>query len=527
MSKHSIESSHGLKKWLPPLEWFPLYSSNWIRSDLGAGITTAAAIIPQSLAFATIAGLPVEMGLYTPLVLMVVYAILGTSRVLMVSTTSTISLLTAATLLPVIQNNEPSLYLTAATTLAFLVGIFLILAGVLRLGILANLISLPVLTGFKAGIGVVIIVRQIAKAIGVSIENAPFLKTVVALLLSIDDIHWATFSLALVTLAILIFFPRVTGKIPAPLVAIVLSVLAAALLNLESLGVALVGEFPSGLPSPTLPDLDLISQLWPGALGIALMSLIESIAAGRSFTQKGEPTINANQELVALGVANAAGGFLQAYPGSGGISITAVNRRAGAKSQISGLIVVAIIALTLLFLTRFVALIPQAALGAMIIVASARLISLKDFRAIYHNRYTEFVWAVVAFAGVVLLGTLEGILIAVAISISTILLQASFPPVYELGRKNGTTDVFRPLSPDHPEDETFPGLLIVRGEGRLNFFTAPNTADKVRTLIQEAEPQVVVIDFSGIPNIEYTTLTRLAEVEEEMRAEGITLWWQH
>jgi len=523
MTVKQIETPHGIKKYLPIFQWLPVYKPDWLRSDLVAGLTTAAVVIPQSMAYATIAGLPVEVGLYAALVPMVVYAILGTSRVLSVSVTSTISILTATTLLSVVQGSNPTEYLTAATTLAVLVGIFLILAGVLRLGILANLISQPVLTGFKAGVGLVIFVGQIAKVLGVSIEKAPFLQTLVALLQSLDEIHWMTFGVALVTLAILIFLPRLTVKVPAPLVAVVFGILASALLSLESLGVALVGDIPSSLPSLTLPDLSLLGGLWPGALGIALMSFIESIAAGRSFAKKGEQTIDANQELLALGFANIGGGLFQAYPGGGGTSQTAVNRQSGAKTQISSLVTAAVVAVTLLVLAGFTSLMPEATLGALVLVAAAGLINLDNFRAIRRIRSTEFVWAIVAFVGVVLLGTLEGILIAVLISVLTLLVQSSFPPVYALGRKPGT-DVFRPLSPDHPDDETFPGLLIVRTEGRMNFASAPNTTDKLLDLVYQAQPRVLVIESSAIPDLEYTALKMLAEFDEDLSDQGITLW---
>jgi len=523
MMTHSVEPPHGLKKYLPLLQWLPVYPSKWLRLDLVAGLTTAAVVIPQSMAYATIAGLPVEVGLYTPLVLMVVYALLGTSRVLMVSTTSTISLLTAATLSMVVPKGDSDQYLTAATTLAFLVGVFLILAGLLRLGVLANLISLPVLTGFKAGIGVVIFVGQIPKVLGISIEDGSFLQDIFAILRGLNDIHWMTFAVALLMLVILIFLPRVNSKIPASLVAVVLGILASALLNLEAQGVELVGDIPSRLPSLRWPDMALLSQLWPGALGIALMAFIESIAAGRSFALKVEPKIEANQELIALGAANLAGSLLQAYPGGGGTSITAVNRKAGAKTQISGLVISAMVALTVLVLARFVSFMPEATLGALVMVAAVGLIGLKDFRAMLRVRSTEFVWAIVAFLGVVLLGTLQGILIAVIVSILTLIYQASFPPVYALRRKPGT-DVFRPVSPEHPKDETIPGLLMIRTEGRLNFMSAPSTSEKGWDLIHRSHPRVLVLEFSGIPDLEYTALNMLTKFEEELRAEGITLW---
>jgi SulP family sulfate permease len=523
MSLGQIETPQGIKKYLPILGWLPGYPSKWLRQDLVAGLTTAAVVIPQAMAYATIAGLPVEVGLYTVLILMVVYAILGTSRVLMVSVTSTISILTAATLASVVPEGDSAAYLTAAATLAVLVGVFLILAGLLRLGILANLISKPVLTGFKAGVGVVIFVGQIAKVLGVSIDKAPFLQTLVALIQSLDTIHWVTFGVALVSLAILIFLPRIRPQIPAALMAVFLGILASALLNLEALGVSIVGDIPSGLPTPKLPDLSLVSQLWAGALGIALMSFIESNAAGRSFLRKGEPPINANQELVALGIANIGSSLFQGYAGGGGTSITAVNRNAGAKTQLTSIIIVISVILTLLFLASVIGLLPQATLGAMVMVAAAGLISIESFRQIRRIRNTEFIWAVIAFLGVVLLGTLEGILIAVLISILTLFIQSSFPPVYALGRKPGT-DVFRPLSTDHPDDETFPGLLMVRTEGRMNFSSAPNATAKFLTMIEGMDLQVIAIDFSAIPDLEYTALENLEELDEQLNSQGIELW---
>jgi high affinity sulfate transporter 1 len=523
MTTGHIETPHGIKKYLPILGWLPGYPSKWLRQDLVAGLTTAAVVIPQAMAYATIAGLPVEVGLYTVLILMVVYAILGTSRVLMVSVTSTISILTASTLASAVPDGDSGAYLTAAATLALLVGVFLVLAGLLRLGILANLISKPVLTGFKAGVGVVIFVGQIAKVLGVSIDKAPFLQTLVALFQSLNMIHWLTFGVALVSLAILVFLPRVRRKIPAALVVVFLGILASAMLNFEALGVSIVGDIPSGLPTPKLPDLSLVSQLWAGALGIALMSFIESNAAGRSFLRKGEPPINANQELVALGIANIGSSLFQGYAGGGGTSITAVNRNAGAKTQLTSIIIVITVILTLLFLASVIGLLPQATLGAMVMVAAAGLISIQSFREIRRIRNTEFIWALIAFLGVVLLGTLEGILIAVLISILTLFIQSSFPPVYALARKPGT-DVFRPLSPDHPDDETFPGLLMVRTEGRMNFSSAPNATAKFLTMIEEMDLRVIAIDFSAIPDLEYTALENLEELDEQLNSRGIELW---
>jgi SulP family sulfate permease len=512
----------GIRKYLPVLSWLPNYSSQWLRADLLAGLVAAAVVIPQAMAYAAIAGLPVQVGLYTALVPMLIYVLLGTSRPLSVSSTSTISMLTATELARVAQGGDPAETLVAASTLALLVGIFLLLAGLLRLGFLANFISLPVLTGFKAGIGVVIFVGQLGKVLGLSIEKGPVFQTLLSVLQSLDQIHWPTLALALVMLAVLLLLPRLNKRIPAALVAVALGILAAALLNLEASGIELVGEIPAGLPSFSLPDLSLLSALWPGALGIALISFVESIASARAFAGHDDPPVDADQELRALGAANIGGGFFQAYPAGGGTSQTAVNDQAGARSQLAQVVTAAVVVVTLLFLAPLIGLMPQATLGALVLVAAAGLIKVGEFRAIGRIRRHELAWAILTFAGVVVLGTLEGILVAVIVSMLDIIVQANHPPVYAMGRKPGT-DVFRPLR-DHPDDETFPGLLLVRTEGRIYFANASRVGDRVRALIQQEQPQVIVVDCSAVPDIEYTALKQLTDLEERLRGAGIVLW---
>jgi high affinity sulfate transporter 1 len=393
----------------------------------------------------------------------------------------------------------------------------------LRLGFLANFISLPVLTGFKAGIGVVIFVGQLGKVLGIQVAKGSFLQNIFSLWNGLGDIHWLTFTVALFILAILLLLPRLAPRLSAPLVAVAAAILAAALFDLGDKGVALVGAIPPGLPAFTLPDISLVQSLWPAALGIALMSFTESIAAARSFMKHDEPTAEPDKELFALGMANIGGGFFQAMPAGGGTSQTAVNAQAGAKTQLAGITTAVAVILTLLFLAPFISLMPEAALGALVLVAAAGLINVGEFQAIARIRKIEFWWAIIAFAGVVLLGTLEGILVAVIVSLLNLIHQANHPPVYPLGRKPGT-DVFRPLSAEHPEDETFPGLLMARTEGRMHFASAPRTGDKLLALIIETQPRVLVLDCGAIPDIEYTALEMLTGFEEKLREQGIALW---
>jgi SulP family sulfate permease len=512
----------GIARFIPILGWLPKYQSGWLRLDLVAGLTAAAVIIPQAMAYATIAGLPVEVGLYTALTPMVVYALLGTSRPLSYSITSTIGMLTAATLAGAVPGGSREELLTAASTLAVLVGGLLVLAFVLRLGVIANFISAPVLTGFKAGIGVVVFVGQLGKVLGVSVEKGPFLQTILSLVEGLGDFHGPTLALGLVTLAILIFLPRLVPRLSAPLVAVVVGIAASALFSLEAQGVKLVGEVPPGLPSLSLPDLSLVRALLPGALGIALMSFTQTIASARAFQRHGEPEPDANQELLALGLANIGGGLLQAMPSGGGTSQTAVNDQAGAKTQVAELVTAGVVVVTLLFLAPLISLMPQATLGALVLMAAAGLIKVSEFQKIAQITKRELIWALVAFAGVVLLGTLEGILVAIGISLLVLIYQANHPPVYQVGRKPGT-DIYRPMV-DHPEYETEPGLLIVRAEGRLNFASSPRALEKMRALILEQQPRVVAMECSAIPDFEYTALQKLAAGEEKLCDAGIELW---
>ena len=511
-----------MKKYIPILGWLPVYRSSWLRSDLMAGVTTAAVVIPQAMAYATLAGLPLEVGLYASLTPMVVYALLGTSRILSVSVTSTISLLTAAVLATAVSTTDPGEILVAAGTLAVLVGLLLILAGIFRLGFLANFISAPVLAGFKAGIGVVIAVGQIGKALGFSVPKGGFVETVLETIRSLDEAKGGAILVALLVLAILVWLPRFKRRVPAALVAVAAAIMAASILNWAGAEVKLVGDIPAGLPSFQLPDVNLLRALLPGALGIALVSFTESIAAARAFAEQDDPVVDANQELVALGAANLAGGLFQAYPGGGGTSQTAVNKESGARTQVAALATALIVVLTLLVLAPLVGLIPDPALAALVLAAAAGLINVGEFRAIGRYRTTELIWALVAFGGVLLLGTLEGILVAVALSVLMLAIAANHPPAYAVGRKPGT-NIFRSLD-DHPEDETFPGLLIMRAEGRMNFASMPNAREKLRQLVMEHEPHVVILECSAIPDIEYSALMVLMEAEDKMARNGVELW---
>lgn len=492
-------------------------------ADILPGLTTAAVVVPKALAYATIAQLPVQAGLFAALVPMAVYAVLGSSRLLSVSTTTPIAILCATAIGEALRASPGLDPLTAAATLSILVGLMLIAARVLRLGFVANFISEPVLTGFKAGVGFVIVVDQLPKLLGIHIHKDGFFRDVAEIVSKLSEISWPTLAVALGTLAVILLAKRFLPKSPAPLLAVAVGIAASAVLGLEAVGVSVVGTIHGGFPVIQLPQPSLFEAMWPAAAGIALISFTESIAAARAFVRPSDPPLDANRELLALGAANAAGAFIGAMPAGGGTSQTAVNSKAGAQTQASSLVVAAAAFATLLFLAPVIELMPHATLAAVVIAYSIGLISLEELAAIRRVRAMEFRWAILACLGVMMLGTLKGIMAAIVISMVGLMSMANNPRVDEIGRKPGA-NVFRPRSPEHPEDEAIPGLLIARPEGRIYFGNAENVGGKLSALAKKVSPQVILLDCSAIPGFEYTSLKMLIEAEEKLRATGVALW---
>ncbi len=511
-------------RWCRPLsEWFVSDRRDRLQADVVAGLTTGAVIIPMAMAYAMIAGLPVQVGLYTALVPMMIYAVLGGSRVLSVSTTTTLAILTAAQLRQVVPSGDPAALLGASATLTLLVGTALVLACLLRLGFVANFISEPVLVGFKAGVGLVILVDQVPKIAGIHFPRGSFAQNVLSIVHHLPKTSLTTLAVGLTTIVFLLGMKRFLPKVPAPLLAAAAAIAGVCLLNLQDRGVELVGHIPQGFPVLMRPDLSLISALWPGALGIALMSFTETIAAGRAFARKDEPAPRANTELLATGLGNIGGALLGAMPGGGGTTQTAVNVSAGARTQVAEMVTAAMTLVTMFFLAPLVAMLPQSALAALVIVYSFGLIKPIEFHHILRIRGTEFSWAIVAFAGVVVVGTLKGIIVAIIVSLVTLAYQVADPPVYVLRRKPGT-NVFRPHSAKHPDDESFPGLLLLRPEGPIFFANAAQIAHKIEPLVREAQPKVVAVDASGVLDMEYTAVKMFAQLAKRQRQHGVQLW---
>lgn len=494
-----------------------------VRRDVTAGLVAAAVVLPKAMAYATVAGLPVAVGLYTAFVPMVIYALVGSSRVLSVSSTTTLAILTATQLGLVVPDGDPAKLLTATAALTALVGVMLVLAGMARLGFVANFISTPVLTGFKAGIGFVIVLDQLPKVLGVHITKAGFFRDLLQLAHHIPETSLMTLAVAAATFAILIGMERLWPHSPAPLVAVGGAIAASWFFALQARDVSIVGVIPQGLPPLTMPDVSLIEQLVPGALGIALMSFTETIAAGRAFARPVDPPISANRELVATGAANFGGALLGAMPAGGGTSQTAVVRSAGGQSQRASMVTAATSVATMLLLAPMLGLMPNATLAAIVIVYSIGLIQPTEFRAIRVVRSMEFRWALIACVGVLFFGTLKGIVVAIIASMIGLASQTAQPRVSVIGRKRGA-DVLRPLSPEHPDDELFDGLLIVRPEGRLFFVNVQNVVERIGALVEKYQPRVLALDMSRTPDLEFSALQTLIEYEQRATKRGTLVW---
>jgi sulfate permease, SulP family len=497
--------------------WLRHYQRDWLKPDVTAGLTAGAVVIPQAMAYATVAGLPVQVGLYTAFLPMLIYAWLGTSRPLSVSTTSTLAILTAEALERFAGQGDAAALVTTLATLTLLVGATLLVAGLLRLGFVANFISEPVLTGFKAGIAIVIVFKQIPALLGIHIAKGSFVHDLVALSAGLPGASSITVFVGALTIGALLAMQRFAPSLPSSLIAVAAGVAAVALFGLPQHGVATVGHIPTGLPTLTLPDPAALPELWAAAVAIALMSFTETAAAGRAFARSDEPAPSANRELIATGLANAGGALLGAMPAGGGTTQTTVNRLAGARTQAAELVTAAVALSTMLLLAPLISKMPQATLAAVVVVSAAGLIRRAEFRAIRQIRRTEFVWALTALAGVVLLGTLRGILVAICVSLVALAYQESDPPLYEVRRKPGT-NVFRQVCPEHPDDESFPELLLLRTEGRIFFANAQQLTRKAQALLAQSDRRIVVLDLSAVFDIEYTALIMLSAAESQLRS---------
>src|SRR6476660_10627320 len=428
-----------LRRWVPGIKLIRQYPGPSVRPDLVAGVVLAAILVPQGMAYAELAGLPAVTGLYTTIACLVGYALFGPSRVLVLGPDSSISPLILASITPLLVTGDPGSAIALAGVLALLVGLTEIGLGLGKLGFVADLLSKEVQVGYMNGLGITIILGQLPKLFGFSTDADGFLDQLHAFVANLDEANGASVALGLTTLAVLLVLPRGSRRVPAILVAIVGATVLSAVLDLAAHGVTTVGALPRGLPTPGLPwtQLSDVAPLLVAAVGITLVSLTDTVATSTSFAARRGDEVDPNQEMIGLGSANVAASLFQGFAVSTSGSRTAVAEQSGAKSQVTGLVGAAAVALMVLFLNSLLADLPQTALAAVVIAAALSLMNVPEVLRLWRVRRTAFTLSLVATAGVVFFGVLEGILIAVALAILLFFRRSWWPHGVVLGRDAG------------------------------------------------------------------------------------------
>ncbi|MEK7425087.1 MAG: sulfate permease [Actinomycetota bacterium] len=507
---------------LPGLAVLRGYQVGWLRVDAMAGLTVGAMLIPQSMAYAELAGLPPQVGFYAVIGALIVYALVGTSRHLGVGPEPGTAIL-AATGVGAIAGGDTGRYIELMAALALVVSGICIVGAVARLGFLASVLSKPVLVGYITGVGLTLLSSQIASFTGAPITTDKFLPRLRELLTNVADVHSTTLILAAGTLTLLLVLGRAAPQVPAALVGVVLATAVAALFALEEHGVAVVGAIPGGLPVPGLPtvSIDDLAQLLPVAAGIALVGYSDNVLTARSIAAGRGYRIEANQELLALGLTNLSSGLSQGFPVSSSASRTAVPASLGSRTQLVSLVASAFVVVTLLALRPLLADIPQAALAAVIVSAAITIIDVSGYRSLWTVSREEFVLAIGATLGVIVFDVLVGVLIAVTLSIVVALYRIARPHDAVLGDYpdlDGWVDVGA-----YPEAATEPGLVVYRFDAPLFFVNADHFRERVEQVLAEnpGEEDWLVLDFEGIGALDATALDVLAELVERLADLGV------
>jgi len=506
----------------PPAQWLPAYRREWLTSDVIAGVTLAAYAVPVSLAYASLAGLPPQHGIFCYLLGGLVYAMFGTSRQLAIGPTSAISMLVGTTVAGMAAD-DPARWVAIASLTALVVAGISVLAWLLRLSTLVSFISETVLLGFKAGAALTIALTQLPKLFGVPGGGEHFFERLWTLAGQLPDTNRVVLSLGLVAFALLLLGEKLLPGRPVALTVVVLAIVVMSITSLGEQGVKVVGELPRGLPDLSLPSLRLrdVDGVIPLAAACFLLAYIEGVSAARTLAQRHGYQINPRQELLALGAANLGVAFGQGYPVAGGLSQSAVNDKAGAKTPLAVILASTTLALCLLFLTDLLSNLPSVVLASIVLVAVSGLINVRELRRLRQVSRFEFRIAMVALVSVLLLGILKGVLLAVVASILMLLARAARPHVAFLGRIPGTrrfSDLER-----NPDNETVPGVILFRVESSLFYFNVEHVREAVwQRLSAAAEPvRLVVCDLSTSPYVDTAGARMLSALHRDLTALGV------
>jgi sulfate permease, SulP family len=494
------------------------YERPWLRGDLLAGITVAAYLVPQVLAYAGLAGVPPVAGLWAAVPALVAYALLGTSPLLSAGPESTTALMTVAIVGP-LAAGDPARYAGLAAALAFTVGLLCLVARLLRLGVVADLLSRPTLVGYLAGLALIMVASQLGKLTGVPVHGEEFYTQVWSFVTGLSSLDVTTTVFAAAVLAFLFGLHWLAPKAPGPLLAVLLATVTVAVFGLDDKGVRVLGEIPSGIPLPALPDLGSVPHLLLPALGVLLVGYSDTILTARSFAGTGR--IDANQELVALGVANLGAGLFRGLPVSSSGSRTALAAAAGARTQLYSLVTAGLVVVVAVFLGPLLRLFPSAALGAIVVFAATRLIDVAAFRRLAHFRRSELLLALGAVAGVLVFDILYGVLLAVGLSVVDLLARVARPHDAIQGLVPGLAGMHD--VDDYPQARTIPGLLVYRYDSPLFFANAENFQRRALAAVDQQSPPVkwFVLNMEANVEVDITALDALDRVRQDLVARGI------
>jgi SulP family sulfate permease len=523
-----------LARYIPMLAWLPHYDRAWLAVDIVAGLTLWGLVVPEAMAYAGIAGLPPQAGLYTLLASLLVYALLGTSRHLVVQATSATAALLASSVAAAIVATaaanaaDPATYQAYASAFVLVTGLVFLVAGLAKLGFITQFLSKPVMSGFVMGLAIFVVVGQLNKLFGVPKPEGNTIEKLIGIARELPQANWATFAVGAAALALLFLLPRLSKKLPSGLVVLFGAIILSKALDFEGrFGIEIVGALPQGLPSISLPQAPwttYLAMVLP-AIGVLLVAYSEALGVAHEFAEKHGYEVDANQELNAHAGANLVSALFGGMLAAGSMSASAVKEGAGARSQVTNLVTWVVTIITLLFLTPLFAPLPEAVLAALIIHALWHIIAARKLQQVRLVTRTEFWLGMLALAGVLLIDVLEGMIIGVVASLVFVVYRSSRPHVSSLGRVPGVPGAYSDLS-RHPEDTPVPGVLIARFDGALYYANALTARDQVKDLIEEMKPppSSVIFDLSAQDQLDLTSADVLKGLVKELQGRGMAVF---
>jgi high affinity sulfate transporter 1 len=521
-----------IRRYVPILAWLPSYDRSWLSFDVIAGLTLWGLVVPEGMAYAGIAGLPPQAGLYTLVVSLLVYALLGTSRHLSVGGTSATAALLASSVAAALvasasaTESDPQTYAVYAAAFVLVTGLVFLVAGIARLGFITQFLSKPVMDGFVVGLAVFVTVGQLNKLFGVEKPEGNTVEKLIGIVRELPNASLTTFVVGVLALAALFLLPRLSRRLPSGLVVLFGAIALSSALDLEGRGVEVVGSLPQGLPSPAVPAVpleDFLAMVLP-AIGVLLVAFSESLGVAHEFAEKHGYEVDADQELNAHAVVNLASGLFGGMLAAGGMSGSAVKEGAGARSQVANLVAWAATIVTLLFLTPLFTSLPEAVLAALIIHAVWHILSSRKLLTLRREAPVEVWFGVLALAGVLLIDVLEGMMIGLLASLAFFIYRSSRPHLSSLGRVPGVAGAYSDLA-RHPENAPVPGVLIVRLDAPMYYANALTARDQLKAMLRDAAPppRAVVFDAEGQDELDITSAQVLTGLVEELHRNGLAV----